>query len=107
MTATASGQAVFQVLDALDHPHGGRILRLRLQEGDPPSVRRLKEARLRAVSPDGEERVVKADGFAAFGGKPSDERLARTGRADLHVHPIHGKTDPPIRFGWTISGPLD
>lgn len=104
---TASGQAEFQVLDALDHPHGGRILRLRLHEGDSPSVRRLKTARLRAVSPEGEERVVEVDGFAAFGGKPSDERLARTGRADLHVHPADGKTDPPIGVGWTVAGPLE
>lgn len=103
---TDSGQAVFQVLDALDHPHGGRLLRLRLQEGDTPSVRSLKSARLRAISPDGRERVVKVEGFAAFGGKPSDDRLARTGRADLHVLADDEGTELPIAVGWTVTGPL-
>ena len=34
--------AVFRVLDALDAPHGGSILRLRLQEGDAPSIKEIK-----------------------------------------------------------------
>lgn len=106
MSAARTRPAVFRVLDALDHPHGGRILRLRLQEGDAPSVRDLRGARLRAASPDGEERELEVEGFAAFGGKPSDERLARTGRADLHVRPADGRTAPPVALGWEVRGPL-
>lgn len=90
----------------MEHPHGGAILRLRLQEGDPPSVGRLKNARLQAVSPDGDERVVQVEGFAALGGKPSDARLARTGRADLHVVEDDGKDEPRIEIGWSVSGPV-
>lgn len=66
----------------------------------------LKNARLRTVSPDGEERIVRVEGFAALGGKPSDARLARTGRADLHVLPDDGKTGPDIEIGWSVSGPV-
>jgi len=90
----------------MKHPHGGLILRLRLEEGDAPSVRELKGARLRAVSPRGEERIVEVEGFADFGGRPSDDRLARTGRADLHVYTTDGKSEPAIGLRWKVTGPL-
>lgn len=107
MGSNTRSKAVFKVLDAMDHPHGGRILRLRLQEGEAPSVGSLKNARLRGVSPDGEERLVRVEAFARFGGKPSDDRLARTGRADLHVHGDDGESGPSIETGWILSGPVD
>lgn len=106
MGSTIRSAAVFKVLDAMDHPHGGRILRLRLQEGDPPSVGELKKARLRAVSPDGDEQFVKVLGFAALGGKASDTRLARTGRADVHVDPEETGSETEIDIGWSVSGPV-
>lgn len=106
MSSKTRSTAVFTVLDAMKHPHGGTILRLRLQEGDAPSVGRLKNARLRAVSPDGDERIVKVEGFAALGGKPSDARLARTGRADLHVVEDDETDEPGIDIGWSVSGPV-
>ncbi len=88
--------AVFRVLDGLDAPHGGRILRLRLQSGEAPTIRQMKGARLRAVSPEGQESYLRIVGFALFGGKPSDERLRRTGRLDVHVEPEddHGPVSP-------------
>lgn len=96
--------ATFRVVDALSAPHGGRILRLRLQSGDAPSVRALKGARLHAVSPDGEsEATVRVDGFPVFGGRPFDERLARTGRIDVHVMQEEG--DDPVALRWEVSGP--
>jgi len=87
-------------------PHGGRILRLRLDAGAAPSIRELKGARVRATSPDGTTEVeVRIDGFAVFGGRPSDKRLARTGRVDVHVTQDAG-TDP-VSACWEVSGPLD
>jgi hypothetical protein len=60
---------------------------------------------MRAVSPDGEsEAVVHIDGFALFGGRPSDERLARTGRIDVHVVQEDGSR--PVTLRWEVSGPL-
>ena len=101
------GGTVFRVLDAMDQPHGGRLLRLRLQEGEVPSVKDLKGARMRAFSPDGEEeRMVRIDGFAVFGGKPSDERLARTGRIDVHVLDEDGDDGDPVGLKWEVVGPL-
>lgn len=101
-TGTASGRGVvFRVLDAMDAPHNGRILRLRLQAGEAPSVRALRGARLTARSPDGRTCTVKVVGFALVGGKPSDERLARSGRVDLHVEEVEGQG--PVSLQWEIA----
>jgi hypothetical protein len=96
-----ASSTTFRVIDAYDGPHVGRILRLRLESGNAPSVRSLKGARLRAVSPDGDERFARVDGFPLFGGKPSDARLARTGRIDVHVTP-EGE-GPPIGMRWSVT----
>ena len=98
-TNQGTRQPTFRVLDAMDAPHGGRIIRLRLQSGEPPSIGVLKSARLRATSPDGKSTTLTVRGFAVFGGTPSDERLARTGRIDLHVDEESG---PPVGLRWEI-----
>ena len=85
MVDAATAKAVFKVIDAYDHPHGGRILRLRLGRGEAPPLKELKGASLQAVGPGGEERTITVAGFAVFGGRPTDERVARTGRVDVHV----------------------
>jgi hypothetical protein len=97
----------FRVLDVMNGPHGGKILRLRLQSGEAPSVKALKGARMRAVSPDGRaERIFTVDGFAVFGGRPSDKRLARSGRVDVHVLDDESAGKPPISLRWEVTGPL-
>ena len=107
MTANRSHSAMFRVLDVMNGPHGGKILRLRLQSGEAPSVKALKGARMRAVSPDGgTERYFTVDGFAVFGGRPSDKRLARSGRVDVHVFDEEATGKPPIALRWEVSGPL-
>jgi hypothetical protein len=85
----------------LDAPYSGRILRLRLQAGEAPSVRSLRGARLRATSPDGRTCTATVTGFALFGGKPTDERLARTGRVDVHVREEDGAG--PIGLRWEVE----
>jgi hypothetical protein len=90
----------FRVLDAMDAPHGGLILRLRLQSGEAPSIRELRGARLQAVSPDGRSTIVNVRGFAVFGGRPSDNQLARSGRIDIHVdREVNG---PTVGAHWEI-----
>ncbi len=103
MTAqTTTGRGVvFRVLDAMDAPHAGRILRLRLQSGEAPPIKALRGALLRAVGPDGRECQVRVKGFAAFGGKPSDDRLARTGRVDVQVVEEDGQG--PVSLKWEIA----
>jgi len=90
---------VFRVLDAMDAPHSGRILRLRLQSGEAPTIRALRDAEMIAVSPTGDECRFRITGFAVFGGKPSDDRLARTGRVDVHVEELGGG---PIGLRWEV-----
>jgi hypothetical protein len=40
------------------------------------------------------------DGFALIGGRDPDERLARTGRVDVHVRDEKG--DGPISLQWEV-----
>lgn len=97
--STRSG-VTFRVLDAMNAPHSGRILRLRLQSGEAPTVKSLKGSVFRAVSPDGSECRIKVLGFAAFGGKPSDERLARTGRVDVQIEELDDTG--PVGLRWEV-----
>ena len=96
-----SGRTEFLVIDALDHPHLGRILRVKLQDGPTPSVRSLKGATLKARSPRGDEGRVTVLGFSLTGGKVTDARFRETGRLDLHVEE---ESEPPVSLRWTLSG---
>lgn len=101
MTDTARVKARYSVIDALDHPHGGRILRLRLRQGEALTLKELKGGGLIATT-EGAEEQLQVDGFALFGGKLTDARLALTGRVDVHVRGEGART---IESGWTIIGP--
>ena len=102
MTTSATAKATYRVIDAYDHPHGGRILRLRLGRGEALGVKELKSGALVAASPEGEETPIRVHGFALFGGRPSDARLARTGRVDIRVE---GEVARRVRTGWLVTGP--
>ena len=67
-TQTKAQKPAFRVIDAMDAPHRGRIVRLRLQGGQPPALRDLKGASLQARSPNGEEETLKVVGFFLPGG---------------------------------------
>lgn len=56
---------------------------------------------MEAVSPSGVRRRLRVIGFAVFGGKPSDDRLARTGRVDVHVEEL-GDGDP-VGARWEVT----
>ena len=98
---TAAGGVVFRVLDAMDAPHSGRILRLRLQSGETPSISSLKGSEMVATAPDGRTCRFRVTGFAVFGGKPSDDRLMRTGRVDVHVDEIDD--GGPVGLQWEVT----
>lgn len=94
--------ARFLVLDAMEGPFGGQILRLRLQSGESPSLRALKGARLEGLGPRGQKAAVRVKGFPTFGGKPSDARFGRTGRVDVHVVPETG-SDVAVGLQWEVG----
>jgi hypothetical protein len=94
------GQTALKVIDAMNHPHGGRILRLRLLEGSPPTVKGLKGATLEARGPRGQSRKMKVLGFPVFYGKVSDARIRDTGRIDVLVEE-EGEGDP-VNLTWTV-----
>ncbi|MGD2122087.1 MAG: hypothetical protein PVJ76_10105 [Gemmatimonadota bacterium] len=96
----------FRVIDAMDAPHQGRVIRLRLQGGHPPALKELKGATLRARSPKGEEETLRVLGFFIPGGKPSDARFNRTGRIDLVVELEQGANGPAVSTLWEVSGPV-
>jgi len=98
---TTSRGVVFRVLDAMDAPHEGRILRLRLQAGEAPPLRTLKGARLKGRAPDGRTGTARVTGFSLFGGKPTNGRFQRTGRVDVHT--IDEEGDGPISLRWEVT----
>jgi len=95
---------LLSVVDAMDSPHGGRILRLHQVSGDPLTVQALRGARLCARSPEGHERTFRIDHFALFGGAPSNARLARSGRVDVAIieDPAAPGT-PEIGLRWQVE----
>ena len=106
MSAKRQGsKAQFRVIDAMDAPYVGRIVRLRLQGGQAPRIKDLKGARLLAESPDGESEEIHVINFPHTGGRPSDARLSRTGRVDLLVVANGGRERPKVSTRWTVSLP--
>jgi len=95
------GQTELKVIDAMDHPHGGRILRLRLLEGSAPTVKGLRGATLQARGPRGESQTARVLGFPLTGGKMSDARIRDTGRVDVHVE--EEGEGGPISLTWIVT----
>lgn len=105
-TVSRNHKAIFRVLDSMEAPYGGWFLKLRFEAGDAPTIRELKGAHLSVSSPDGATSFeVAVRGFPLFGGRPSDDRLHRTGRVDIHVAPLDGG-EFKIGPKWKVSGPL-
>ena len=105
-TVARNHKATFRVLDSLEAPHNGWFLKLRFEAGDAPTIRELKNATLRVSSPDRATSFeVKVQGFPLFGGHPSDDRLHRTGRVDLHVV-VLDENERAIGPKWKVYGPL-
>ena len=103
-TQTEAQKPAFLVIDAMDAPHRGRVIRLRLQGGRPPALRDLKGARLQGRSPKGEVESLRVIGFFLPGGRPSDARLSRTGRVDVLVEMADGVGHPAVSAQWEITG---
>ena len=90
------GDVSYRVLDAMDAPHRGRILRLRVQSGEAPPVKSLKGSEMCATSPEGVTCRFRVLDFAVFGGKPSNDRLARSGRIAVSYTHLTLPTPPYV-----------
>ncbi len=105
-TQQQASKTVFRVIDAMDAPYTGRVLRLRLQEGSAPTIRQIKGSTFQARSPEGEAETLKVLGFALMGGKPSDARLSRTGKIDVVVGLDGNGARPKTSVRWQLTGPV-
>lgn len=95
----------FTVVNVMDVPLRGVLLRLRLQEG-VPSLRELGPGRrLLLRSPAGEEREVRVLDFSVTGGRATQSRLERMRELDVIVARDDAWSDGrPIRIGWSVVG---
>ncbi len=94
--------ARFTVIEARSGPHGGLTLKLRFDSGKLPKIRKLLNTTLTAIDPKLQEPFeLEVAGFPVFGGKPSIDRLYRTGRIDLNVN-CSQEESKQIRSGWQI-----
>lgn len=94
---------MFRVINAMDAPYFGQVLRLRLVSGRTPALKEVKGSRFKGTSPEGEEGTVKITAFPLIGGKPSQARFARTGRLD-----VIAESEGPgakVEIQWTLTGP--
>lgn len=104
MTAEKQSEApVFRVVDALDAPYEGQILRLRLQSGRTPVLKEMKGGTYTATSPEGDQVKLKVINFSLIGGKPTQARFERTGRVDVVAVSENGSA--PVSLRWTLTGP--
>ncbi len=100
-----NGSFRFRVSDAVDVPHRGFLLRLRLMEGTP-SIQDFRPGRyLRLRSPDGEERLVRVMDYSVTGGRPSQARLERTRELDVVISQEDAhRGGRSIKIGWYVVG---
>lgn len=98
-----SGTPVFRVIDAIDAPYFGQILKLRLLSGRTPTLKEIKGGSFKALSPKGEEATMQVTTFSMINGKPNQARFARTGRVDV-IAEAEGE-GPKVSLQWTLTGP--
>ena len=89
----------FSVVDALDAPHDGRILRLRLVSGEAPRLGRLKSRELVATSPTGRICRLSVKDFAVLGGKVRQERFRKERQITVRVREID---QGPVGLKWEV-----
>ena len=103
-TATTSGIARFRVSDVVPVPLRGRMLRLRLVEGDPAGAALKPGRHIRLRGPDGAERVVRILDLGTPSGRARPDRLARTREIDVVITEADATAGgEPVRIGWTAE----
>lgn len=100
------GDFRFRVSDSCEVPLRGHLLRLRLLEGSP-SVRDLRPGhRVRASSPNGDERLIRIVAHSTTGGRMTQKRLDHDRELDILISADDaGTADARIDIGWFVTGP--
>lgn len=88
-----------RVLDVMEHPHGGWVIRLRVANGEPPTMSVLRSDGLSVEVADGTTHHFKVDAFPLMGGKASDARIKSTGRVDVYGDWAAGRPSAPLTPG--------
>ena len=98
----------FRVSDSLAVPLRGHMLRLRLLEGGPAVGDLGVGRRLTLKSPTGAARTITIRDHAVTGGRPTQERLDRTGEFDVIISAEDaGRGEELVGIGWVVTGPVD
>ena len=92
--------ATFKVIDSMDGPHGGRILRLKSVTRSPPGLGTLRNLEMVAIGPSGRICRVRVLDFVVIGGKVRQKRFNATGRIDVRVTEIDDSG--PVTLGWKL-----
>jgi hypothetical protein len=96
------------VSDALEMPHRGFLLRLRVSEGSPQVGSLGVGESFLLIAPDGRERVVRIADHSVTAGRLTQERLDRVREVDVLIDRRDGWIDEDIvEIGWTVAGPVD
>jgi hypothetical protein len=103
-TVARGGPFEFRVSDVVGVPLRGTVLRLRVTDGAPSMDALGVGARLRLRTPAGGEHEVRIRGHSLTGGKPTQERLDRTGELDVLIE--DGALGEDIQIGWLARGPV-
>ncbi|HSJ26440.1 MAG TPA: hypothetical protein VK929_17305 [Longimicrobiales bacterium] len=104
-SSAKGGAFQFRVSDVVDVPLRGRVLRLRVVDGTPALDDLAVGRDLLLRSPSGEDRRVRITAHSVTAGKPSQERLDRTGEFDVLIDEGSVAGDP-IEIGWMAHGPV-
>ena len=94
------GGATFRVIDSMDGPHGGRILRLMSLPNNRPKLSELRNREMVAIGQSGRICRVRVLDFVVIGGKVRQKRFNATGRIDVRVREIDDSG--PVTLGWKL-----
>lgn len=91
-----SVESPLRVLDVMEHPHGGWLIRLRVENGEPPTTSDLRSDGLSLEVADGSAHHFNVGAFPLMGGDASDARIKSTGRVDVHGEWADGEPSSPL-----------
>lgn len=104
MAKRTDGPFEFRISDALEVPHRGYLLRLKLLDGEPVLGDLAPGQKITLRSPDGIEGVVAIKDYSLTQGPPSQKRFDRTHELDVVIETADAVVKGQIvDIGWTAT----